>query len=136
MLNKKDILYIKQGNRESIIYTINGVIHINKPIDKLLNEWCLEELTTYSGRMEAIRIKYHLRKLVPVYINKELMLFPVSDKKDLNNIYINSLNVLMLEKQGKNTQIEFINHYLLILNKEYEKVDRYYQRTIDIYYSI
>ncbi len=136
MLVKEEILYIKLGNRESIIYTLNGIVHINKTIDNLFNEWCLEELTTYKGRMEALRIKYRFKKLVPVYINKKITLFPLFDKKDLNNVYINYINVLFVEKQGQNTIIEFINHEQLIVEKNYQIINKYYKRCEKIYYSI
>ena len=70
----KEILYIKQGNRETIIYTINKVMHISKTIENVFDEWCIDTLSTYKGRLDAIKKKYHLKKQVPIYINNDLMI--------------------------------------------------------------
>ena len=51
MINNKEILYIKQGNRETIIYTINNIIHISKTIENVFDEWCIDTLSTYKGRL-------------------------------------------------------------------------------------
>jgi hypothetical protein len=75
----KEILYIKQGNRETIIYTINNIIHISKTIENVFDDWCIDTLSTYKGRLEAIKKKYHLKKQVPIYINSDLMIFPIKN---------------------------------------------------------
>ncbi len=136
MINNKEILYIKQGNCETIIYTGNKEIKLLEKIDKVFNKWCLDSLTTYKGRMDAIKQKYQLKKLVPIYINKDLMLFPINNKKDVDNIYINILNILKIEKESDLTKILFKNDYVLYLNKSYKLVNNYYQKSLKIYYSI
>ncbi len=136
MFNNKEILYIKQGNCETIIYTGNKEIKLLEKIDKVFNKWCLDSLTTYKGRMEAIKQKYQLKKLVPVYIDKDLMFFPINNKKDVDNIYINVLNILKIEKENDLTKILFKNDYVLYINKSYKLVNNYYQKSLKIYYSI
>lgn len=138
MINNKEILYIKQGNRETIIHTIKGIIHIDCTLIKLFDKWCLEELTTYKGRMEAIRKKYRLKKLVPIYINKNLMFFPTETKKSLDNIYINVVNVLGIErnKDTEHTTVTFQNGDILLIKKDYKITKKYYQRCLDIYHLI
>lgn len=136
MFNNKEILYIKQGNCETIIYTGNKEIKLLEKIDKVFNKWCLDSLTTYKGRMEAIKQKYQLKKLVPVYIDKDLMFFPINNKKDVDNIYINVLNILKIEKENDLTKVLFKNDYVLYINKSYKLVNNYYQKSLKIYYSI
>lgn len=133
MLNNKDILYLKQGNRETIIYTIKEKIVIRDPIEKVINKWCLDSLTTYQGRLDAIKQKYRLKKLVPIYIDKELMLFPIDNKQKLDNVYINSLNVLEIDKLANQTKIVFKNKEYLIIDKKYQLINNYYQRCLKIY---
>ncbi|MBQ8293101.1 MAG: competence protein ComK [Bacilli bacterium] len=136
MINNKEILYIKQGNRESIIYNLNQKIIIDKTLTNLLNEWCLEELTTLDGRMEAIKTKFHFKKFVPIYINKELMLMPTKGKKDIDNIYVNIVNILGVDKLDKKAVIRFRNQTKLIVDIEYQKLKKYYERSLKIYHSI
>lgn len=133
MLNNKDILYLKQGNRETIIYTIKEKIVIREPIEKVINKWCLDSLTTYQGRLDAIKQKYRLKKLVPIYIDKELMLFPIDNKQKLDNVYINSLNILEIDKLANQTKIVFKNKEYLIIDKKYQLINNYYQRCLKIY---
>ena len=133
MLNNKDILYLKQGNRETIIYTIKEKIVIRDPIEKVINKWCLDSLTTYQGRLDAIKQKYRLKKLVPIYIDKELMLFPIDNKQKLDNVYINSLNILEIDKLANQTKIVFKNKEYLIIDKKYQLINNYYQRCLKIY---
>lgn len=134
MIDNKEILYIKQGNREIIIHTTKAKINIESTLDRLFDKWCLEELTTYKGRMEAIRKKYHLKKLVPIYINKHLMFFPTNTKKEINNIYINALNILDIVSGSENkTIIIFKNKDKLFIDKDCESINRYYQRCLKIY---
>lgn len=134
MVNNQEILYIKQGNREILIHTSKEKIRIDLRLDKLFDKWCLEELTTYKGRMEAIRKKYQLKKLVPIYINKHLMFFPTNPKKDINNIYINPLNILEIVRDVENkTIVVFKNKEKLFIDKDFESINRYYQRSLNIY---
>jgi hypothetical protein len=133
MINNKDILYIKQGNRETIIYTIKKELIVTENINKIFDKWCLESLTTYKGRMEAIKRKYHLKKLVPIYINKDLMLFPINNKKSVDNIYINVINVLNICDMKDKSKIIFKNQEYLIVNKKYQIINNYYLRCLNIY---
>lgn len=133
----KEILYIKQGNRETIIYTLNKVVHISKTIESVFDDWCIETLSTYKGRIEAIKKKYHLKKQVPIYINKEVMLFPIKNKKDFDNVYINALNILMIDEDKNGfSKINFINDKHLIIEKEYKTIQKYYEKAISIYQMI
>ncbi len=133
----KEILYIKQGNRETIIYTTNNIIHISKTIENVFDEWCIDTLSTYKGRLDAIKKKYHLKKQVPVYINTDLMIFPIKNKKDIDNIYINALNILNIDEDINGfTVIKFINNELLKIEKEHKIIEKYFLKTMSIYQMI
>ena len=133
----KEILYIKQGNRETIIYTTNNIIHISKTIENVFDEWCVDTLSTYKGRLDAIKKKYHLKKQVPVYINTDLMIFPIKNKKDIDNIYINALNILNIDEDINGfTVIKFINNELLKIEKEHKIIEKYFLKTMSIYQMI
>jgi competence protein ComK len=133
----KEILYIKQGNRETIIYTTNNIIHISKTIENVFDEWCIDTLSTYKGRLDAIKKKYHLKKQVPIYINTDLMIFPIKNKKDIDNIYINALNILNIDADINGfAVIKFINNELLKIEKEHKIIEKYFLKTMSIYQMI
>ena len=133
----KEILYIKQGNRETIIYTTNNIIHISKTIENVFDEWCIDTLSTYKGRLDAIKKKYHLKKQVPIYINTDLMIFPIKNKKDIDNIYINALNILNIDEDINGfTVIKFINNEILKIEKEHKIIEKYFLKTMSIYQMI
>lgn len=133
----KEILYIKQGNRETNIYTTNNIIHISKTIENVFDEWCIDTLSTYKGRLDAIKKKYHLKKQVPIYINTDLMIFPIKNKKDIDNIYINALNILNIDEDINGfTVIKFINNELLKIEKEHKIIEKYFLKTMSIYQMI
>jgi competence transcription factor ComK len=107
MINNKDILYIKKGNRETIIYTSDKEIVSQENIYKIFDDWCLVSLTTYEGRIEAIKKIYQIKKLVPIYINQDLMLFPIENRKSVENIYINVTKITKICDIDNKTKIFF-----------------------------
>ena len=88
-----EILYITRGNRSTIIQYSNSIQEINVTLDNYLNSLCLKELTTFKGRLEAIKNNYHLIKNVPIYINSKIVLFTTNNIKSFDNIYINSIYI-------------------------------------------
>ena len=133
MINNKDILYIKKGNRETIIYTSDKEIVSQENIYKIFDDWCLVSLTTYEGRIEAIKKIYQIKKLVPIYINQDLMLFPIENRKSVENIYINVTKITKICDIDNKTKIFFKNCDSIIVNKKYQLVNNYYQRCLNIY---
>lgn len=133
MNNNKNILYITQGNRETIIHTIDEKIVVRDSLEKLIDKWCINYLTTYKGRLDAIKQNYHLKKLVPIYINKDLMLFPIDNKKSIDNIYVNIINIQDITDMLENTKLIFKNQEYIIVNKKYQLVKTYYHRCLKIY---
>lgn len=128
-----DILYIKRGNRSTIIYCANGKLYeIPINIDNYFNNLCLNELTTLTGRMNAIKLKYHIIKNVPIYINKQLVFFPSNNTKSIDNIYINSIYIKFIENMDSKCRIIFFNNQELIVDNSYNIIKNKYEKCIKI----
>ena len=58
------INYIEILNNKTIkIYETREIKVLNLSFEKYINELLLNDLTTYTGRIEAIKKKYNYRKL-------------------------------------------------------------------------
>lgn len=87
------INYIEILNNKTIkIYESREIKKLNLSFEKYINELLLNDLTTYTGRIEAIKKKYNYRKLVPIYINDTICFIPL-ENKEYNSIYINVYSV-------------------------------------------
>ena len=87
------INYIKILNNKTIkIYETREIKVLSLSFEKYINDLLLNDLTTYTGRIEAIKKKYNYRKLVPIYINDTICFIPL-ENKEYNSIYINVYSV-------------------------------------------
>ena len=125
----KTINYIKTYSNKIII---NDRQILNYNINVYLNNILLSQLTTVVGRVEAIKTIYGFKKLVPIYIDRQLILFPIANLKDYENIYVNASNIIRIIKKETFTVIEFICGKKLYVNKSYFQINKYYKRAISI----
>ena len=111
---------------------LNDKENIYSTMEEYLNKVLLNQLTTLKGRLDAIKKLYGFRKLVPLYITNTLILFPINNLKDYENIYINAVNIINIYKHGSKTVIEFQGSTKLCVNKNCSQVIKYYQRALSI----
>lgn len=75
-----------------------------------LNQLCLEELTTFEGRMQALKKLYHKKNNVPIYINPSLCFFYLEPIRNLEVIIINIKKVQRIQGYcDDSTTIYFID---------------------------
>ncbi len=132
MLNK-DILYLKKSNRATLLYFKNNKVEeVPYTLEKLLDNYCYQDLTTYEGRIEAIKKVYHISKHVPIYLSENIVLIQSKNKKELDNIYINSYNILDMIEDNNKTQITFSDNSVILLNVKYHLLKKYYDLSLKI----
>ena len=132
MVNK-DVLYLKKANRSTIIkYKNQDEIVIDLLLETLLDLTLREDLTTLKGRFEATSKVYHIFKHVPIYLKENITLIQTNNKKEIDNIYINSYNIIEMVKDKKQTIIVFIDHSFLKIDKPYHLIKKYYDLSLKI----
>lgn len=100
---------------------MNIPLTIAKYFDSLL----LDQLTTYEGRIKAIKIKYSFIKQTPIYIDNSMCFVPIYNKKDIENIYVNVKSIKYLQKSSLGTKIIFIDNSIVNINKPIEIIRNY-----------
>lgn len=129
----KTILYLEKGNRSTIVHYINNEVEeLEILLDRYLNNLCLDYLTTLSGRVNAIKEKYHIVKNVPIYISENLVLFPTSNKKHYSNIYLNSIYIKKIQPQEDKTTIIFYDNQSIQIDKNYHTIKLSYEKCLKI----
>ena len=132
MVNK-DVLYLKKANRSTIIkYKNQDEIVIDLLLETLLDLTLREDLSTLKGRLEATSKVYHIFKHVPIYLKENITLIQTNNKKEIDNIYINSYNIIEMVKDKKQTIIVFIDHSFLKIDKPYHLIKKYYDLSLKI----
>lgn len=94
MINYIEIL----SNKTIKIYKTKQVEVLNLSFEKYLNVLLLKDLTTFNGRIEAIKKKYKYKKLVPIYIDDTMCFIPV-ENIEYNSIYINAYSIYKITYQ-------------------------------------
>ena len=96
---------------------------------KYLNRLCLEKITTLEGRIQAIKQTCNIVKNVPIYIDDNLILFSINSFKSVDNIFINSVYIKYIEKQGIKTKIVFYDNECIVIKcQNFEKANIYYMK--------
>lgn len=84
-----EIIYIKRIYEGiSVKYETYKEIY-DASIKKFLNELCIENLSTFDGRINAVRIKHNIKSLVPLYVSNECLLIPTSSIRNYECVWIN-----------------------------------------------
>lgn len=133
MINQ-DILYLKKSNRSTFIKYINqSEMTVNILMDNLLNDYLLQDLTTLKGRIDAISKVYHIFKHIPIYLKDNIVLIQTNNKKEIDNIYINSYNIIdMVKDSNQTTKVVFIDGSQMIVNRPYHLLKKYYDLSLQI----
>ena len=124
-----NINYIKSFSKKIII---NDESILHQTIEEYFDYLLLQQLTNLKGRIAATKKLYGYKKLVPIYINSSLVFFPINNLKEYDNIYINARNIINIYKKGSKTVIEFMGTDKLYVNKSYNQIIKYYNRSLSI----
>lgn len=127
-----EVLYLIKNSYSTNIVKVREEVIVNDTINNVINQTCLEFLTTLDGRIKAIKQVYKISKFVPIYINDGLILQPIYSNKSWKQIYINICNIKKVNKVNDHTVITFINEKTLYLEISYERIKRYLKKCLKI----
>ncbi|XMB86953.1 competence protein ComK [Mycoplasmatota bacterium WC44] len=66
--------------------------------NKFINDLCIQGLSTYKGRIDAVKIKYGFKSLVPIYVSEDCLLFPTVSPRNYECIWINYFKIKHIKK--------------------------------------
>lgn len=118
----EDIIYITRSNRSTDVYLKNKTINVSLTIEKLIDELLNESLTTYSGRLISTIKNYHIRKHVPIYINKDIILQPINNKDSWNETLVSFKHIIDYAEEGRGTRLYFDNGGSLLVEFSTKKM--------------
>lgn len=119
---------IEKGNN---IY-INNKTHIQTNFRKYIETYLESQLTTFKGRVDAIKNKYGFHKLIPIYISHQLCFIPLNNLKDYELVYINIYEINLIQKVKNKTLIKFHDQSEIIINKQFNSIYNNYKRALII----
>ena len=111
---------------------INNVDIYLQSIERYFDDRLLNQLTSYKGRIDAVKRKFKIQKLIPVYIDNSNIFVPINNLKEYENIYINAARVIKTVAKGKSTIVYFIDKTKLEVNKNENLIIKYISRAISI----
>jgi len=115
--------FIKRHENGIVIRETSGLIVLPTSLKKYLNELCLNNLTTYEGRITATKILLSDKKNIPIYINRNLLFYSTGSLRDYNTVFVNYFSVISVVKVSKSTtRFIFTNLEEEIMEVSYQRI--------------
>ena len=116
----KDIYGIKIVGEKEVIE--------NQSMLMFLDKLCLDNGSTYKGRIASAKHLLRTKGLVPLFVKNDLILIPTKNIREHDIFYINYYKILKVVKQSeKMVKVVFDDLDELILNVSFSKFNRQYQ---------
>lgn len=101
--------YIINNNYTSLVrFSNNQSKTFNKPVHLLIKDICQNNLFDLLGYRRALNKVLKINRRPPIYINDNLILFPLKRIDEFDNTWINYANISLVERDKNN---KFINIY-------------------------
>ncbi|TVP96548.1 MAG: hypothetical protein EA374_01080 [Acholeplasmatales bacterium] len=98
-------------------------------LNQYLNRLLLKELTTYQGRLDALRLRTGWRRDVPLYVNPSCCLFVTTSHRESTAIYINCVEVISIRPHDQSwTEIRFKSLHVQRVRIPYKRLKRKYEK--------
>lgn len=113
------ILFLKNTNEGTRVYKSNfKYSNLSNSLNYNIEKLCNKFLFSYNGYKKALKMKLNLKSLQPLYLNKNLILIPIKNIKDYDNLFINFKAITSIIKiNSENTKLIFDTGEFLNINK-------------------
>ncbi len=119
---KKDKITIVDGNKIDISTNV------------YLNNLARERLKTITGIRDATRKLFSIKKNVPIYLDKTILLIEINDPiYFIDRAYINYVNITLYEKNMDKTLIIFSDETRLEIHVNIKRFESIYQKAKMVY---
>ena len=116
--------YIKRSS-QGTMFSRKNKVYIPKGLKQYINELCISNLSTFQGREKAAGILLSRKSILPIYVNKDICLFPTESIRNYDCIYINYNELLSFKGLSSNeTKIIFYDLSEISVNISYEKIKK------------
>lgn len=114
--------YIKRSSEGTMI-SKSSKEFVKKGLKQSINEWCIKNLSTFEGREKAAGILLNRKSVLPIYVNKDIFLFPTESLRNYSCIYINYNELLSFtELSTTETRIIFYDLTEIVVPISYQKI--------------
>lgn len=121
IINGDKMNYIMRGTKGILISSNKGITTINSGIIQYLDILCINQLSTYKGRLLSVKKKYNIKRNIPLFIHEQLLLIPLKSIQEYDSCLINFHHILLVEGNKERTKITFLDgtilHYNISANK-------------------
>lgn len=121
--------YIKRHLEGIEINKDSGDVILNISLKKHINELCLKNMSTYDGRREALSLFLNENNNIPIYVDRNMFLYPTKSIRVYDTVFINFYEVLSIKKvDNRHTKFIFTNLYEKTLEISFNKTMKQHRR--------
>lgn len=128
-----DIVKYMKRCTEGIIISGSDRIYKKQGLKQGLNEMCVRNLSTFTGREKAAGILLNRKSILPIYVDESIVLFPTQSIRIYECVYINYQEMLTFKSvSDSETKIVFYDLDEIIVNATENKIKHQVLRTQSI----
>lgn len=124
------ILYIVDLLKKvKVVYDFKNEVY-EKSCQTFLNELCLEELSTFRGRVDAVKKVFLYKYNAPLFVNEKNIFLKVMASF---NVWINIVEIDKIYKENEKVIITFLSGKVLKINTSYRTFMKNYKKIDELY---
>jgi len=124
-----NMYYVKRSDLGICVVSKDGKQYYKMGIRKYLNLLCLKNMSTYDGRRLAALIFLKIKSNVPIYINKETIVYPTKSIRVYDTVFVNYIEVLSVKQINPVTTLfTFTNLDELIVRVSPKKIAKQHSK--------
>ncbi|EKS37977.1 competence protein ComK [Staphylococcus epidermidis] len=134
-ISTHSLLYIQTAfstNVETYIQYEHYAIHLPCTPEKTLHYLLELHQKSYHNQCMLSKNILNIKKFIPIYINEETILFPVTQKRAPIKYFINARNIIGIHSSIHTTMIVFENGTTIELNIPYTLVTKKWQESLTV----
>ncbi|MCY1568483.1 competence protein ComK [Staphylococcus pettenkoferi] len=135
MLDKNQLLYVMtQPDLERLTRCefVNHSYLYPGSLNKVLNYLISSSRLDIKHQIATSKNLLHINKLVPIYVNQHLTLFPIKQQRAPLQIYINAHQIRGLTSKGSRTLIYFSARKQLLVDEGYTLIRKKWLESLSL----
>ncbi len=92
-----------------------GFVEYQEGLKSFINKLCYNRLVSYEGVLKATKAVFGYQKLIPIYVDTEILLFSTQSIRNLDVLFINYHQIHKIRKLKNEIEILFYDQSTLRL---------------------